>query len=55
MKKEYVSPEIEIVCFAPVERLAGVIEFDDLLNLTTGGSKVEITNPSRADVSIDLD
>ena len=54
MKKEYVAPQLEIVCFAPVERLASVIEFDSLLDLTTGGNKVEIINPSGGDVSIDL-
>ena len=36
MKELYTSPEMKIVCFAPVEKLAadkGLIDFGDLLNL----------------------
>ena len=54
MKMEYVSPKTEVVCFAPVEQLAGVIEFDSLLDLTTGGNKVETIEPSGGDIGINL-
>lgn len=54
MKESYISPEVKPVCFAPVEHLAGVIEFDSLLDLTTGGNKVEIINPSGGDVDVKL-
>ena len=52
MKQEYLSPKAEIVCFAPVERLAGTIEFDSLLDLTTGGNKVNTVTPSGGDVPV---
>ena len=54
MKQQYVSPKVEIVCFAPVEHLAGVIEFDSLLDLTTGGGKVNTIDPSGGDVGVNL-
>lgn len=52
VKQEYLSPKAEIVCFAPVERLAGTIEFDSLLDLTTGGNKVNTVTPSGGDVPV---
>ena len=52
MKQQYISPEAEVVCFAPIEHLAGVIEFDSLLDLTTGGNKVDTVTPSGGDVPV---
>lgn len=54
MKTEYISPKAEVICFAPVEHLAGVIEFDALLDLTTGGGKVETVDPSGGDIGVNL-
>lgn len=54
MKESYISPEVKPVCFAPVEHLAGVIEFDALLDLTTGGGKVDTVDPSGGDVGVNL-
>ena len=53
MKEHYISPVLQITCFAPVERLAATINFDDLLDLTDGG-KGDATNPSGGDVGINL-
>ena len=54
MKQQYVSPKAEIVCFAPVEHLASVIEFGSLLDLITGSGKVDTVEPGSGDISIDL-
>ena len=54
MKETYISPEVKPVCFAPAEHLAGVIDFDSLLDLTTGGNKVDTVSPSGGDVGIVL-
>jgi len=42
MKMNYTAPEAEILCFRPVEELAGNIYMDDLLknNFTTGNKGV---------------
>lgn len=41
MKKTYLSPELEILCFAPCERLASVITWapkNELMGAGPGGS-----------------
>ena len=49
MKELYISPVLNVLCFAPVERLAN-ISFSDLLdasNNTSGGAQVK--DPSSTD------
>ena len=54
MKENYVSPAVNVVCFAPVERLAGTILFDDLLNISKPGLGGE-TEPSGDDIPVEID
>ena len=56
MKELYTSPELKVTCFAPMERLASnnSITFDDLLDLTTGGSNFKPNNNSDSDFKVDL-
>ena len=37
MKELYTSPEAQVVCFAPVENLANIIDFSDLYEAMNGG------------------
>lgn len=53
MKETYISPELHPVCFAPVERLAGTIFFDDLLNLSKPGLG-NATDPSKDDIPVEI-
>ena len=40
MKEQYISPELNVFCFAPVERLANDEEYNALMDLgTEGGNK----------------
>ena len=56
MKELYTSPELKVTCFAPMERLASnnSITFDDLLDLTTGGSNYKPNNNSDSDFQVEL-
>ena len=54
MKQPYSAPDLHIVCFAPVERLAGTILFDDLLNISKPGLGGE-TEPSGDDIPVEID
>lgn len=37
MKELYIAPEVEVLCFAPVENLATDIDFGDLIGGGSGG------------------
>jgi len=50
MKELYIAPELNVLCFAPSEKLAN-ISFDNLL---ASGEKGEAVVPSDTDISIDL-
>jgi len=53
MKELYISPVLNVLCFAPVERLAsGTINFDDLL--AAGGNASEASRDNENDLDIDL-
>lgn len=54
MVEQYISPVLKVLCFAPVERLAGdnVVDFDDLINVGGGGQ--EEAHPSDEDINIIL-
>ncbi|MBR5529253.1 MAG: hypothetical protein IKU57_02135 [Oscillospiraceae bacterium] len=54
MKELYIAPELNVICFAPVERLAadGEINFDDLLD--AGGLKPEASRDPEGDLDLDL-
>lgn len=47
MKELYISPELNVICFAPVERLANT---DDLLDVSTA-----ITTYGAKESSVDVD
>ena len=42
MKERYIAPEVEVLCFAPVENLATDIDFGDLIG---GGGGTGSTLP----------
>ena len=52
MKELYISPVLNVLCFAPVERLANTITFDDLLN--AGGLNPEASRDDEGDIDINL-
>ena len=52
MKELYISPVLNVLCFAPVERLAGSISFDDLL--AAGGNAPEASKDDVGDLDVDL-
>ena len=54
MKELYTSPVLNVLCFAPVERLAanGVIDFDKLLE--AGGNAGEASRDTVGDLDVDL-
>ena len=48
MKEKYISPELELLCLAPVENLANDdVDFDGLLGSQNGGVS--------ADPNVDID
>ena len=36
MNEQYIAPELQVVCFAPVEKLAGELDADLLLDISGG-------------------
>lgn len=53
MKELYTSPEMKLVCFAPVEKLAsGIVDFDEFFALQGG---MELTKNGASDGANDLD
>lgn len=53
MKKQYVSPDVSLVCFEANEKLASVFQFDDMLNLPNGLDRVgDGVNPGSGDVNV---
>lgn len=50
MKEIYVAPEANLVCFEANEKLANIIDFDKLLNLS--GGKGDAVTPSDGDINI---
>ena len=50
MKEIYVAPEANLVCFEANEKLANIIDFDELLNLS--GGKGDAVTPSDGDINI---
>ena len=56
MKELYIAPELNVICFAPVERLAanGEINFDDLLDAAGGWQPDGASRDEQADLDIDL-
>lgn len=56
MNKLYIAPELKVVCFGPVEKIAVDVglDFDDLLNI--GGELNEQPGASiiDGDISVDL-
>lgn len=55
MKELYIAPELNVICFAPVERLAvdGEIEMDTLLDVSGDGA-VESAGRENGDLDLDL-
>lgn len=51
MKELYISPEVKLVCFLPSEKVANVIDFDDLISL---GGKGDSVVPSDGDIDVGL-
>ena len=55
MKKNYTAPEAEILCFRPVEEIAGDITMDNLLDGTGyGGPKDGVTGTTTSEINITL-
>ena len=56
MKELYIAPELNVVCFAPVERLAanGEINFDDLLDAAGGWQPEGASRDENGDLDLDL-
>lgn len=56
MKELYIAPELNVICFAPVERLAAEdkseINFDDLLD--AGGFWSPASRDEQGDLDLDL-
>ena len=50
MKEIYTAPEANLVCFEATEKLANIIDFDDLLQLR--GGEGEAVTPSDGDINI---
>ena len=42
MNEQYIAPELHVVCFAPVERLANIDDGEEILDISAG------ENPSAA-------
>ena len=53
MKELYIAPEVEVLCFAPVENLATDIDFGDLIG-GGGGSTLPGVDKESGDVIIPL-
>ena len=53
MKEMYKSPELELICLAPAERIANNAEVD-YNDLTGGNTKFESVNPGGAEIDIPL-
>ena len=53
MKEFYVSPNLHVVCFVPVERLASTSHFDELLNMGKPGLG-EAVVPSEDDIPLEI-
>lgn len=53
MKELYIAPEVEVLCFAPMEKLATDIDFGDLIGGGTGSTLPGIDKES-GDVLIPL-
>jgi hypothetical protein len=51
MKEIYVAPEANLVCFEATEKLAKIIDFDELLQIGGGGQGDAVT-PSDGDINI---
>lgn len=52
MKELYISPELEVQCFAPAERLA--VNADDLMGLD-GGLMPEVSKTDDSDFPFEID
>ena len=50
MKEIYTAPEANLVCFEANEKLANIIDFDQLLNLS--GGQGDAVTPSDGDINI---
>ena len=55
MKELYISPELNVTCFAPVERLANnELEIESLLDITTYGEVKPSAGEEEGDFGLDI-
>lgn len=54
MKELYISPELEVLCFAPVERLAKTVSMRDLTGYDEG-EVPEVSGPFDDDFPFEID
>lgn len=54
MKEQYISPALNVMCFAPVERLASNDEYTMLLDIGTEGGEKPSAGFDDSDFGIDI-